>query len=78
MEPVEFEGATHDLRPPPDFKGPCAKLAVRVTEDENGIPICESHWMPTLAEKQLLFRGGHIVLAIAGAQPPVALSVVEV
>lgn len=76
MIALRIEGANCWLGAPkgwrPESDGDCHHLAVRAVE-EGTLLICESAWEPTPAELAILNAGGHVVLRVAGGQPPVAL-----
>lgn len=75
MTPQYFDGVTAIYKAPPDWdaeaNGPCADLPVLRT-DEFAI----SRWQPSYEELQTLLAGGLVEIAIAGAQPAIAVKAV--
>lgn len=71
---ARIAGAHVDLGAPSGWDkgrdGPCRSLPIRVVEG-----VCQSAWEPTPDELAMLVAGGLVVLSVAGAQPPVMLSV---
>jgi hypothetical protein len=73
MKPVEFEGQTGLLAPPPGTpRGECGALPV--LRQPWGFA---SVWKPTPEELAVLNAGGHVRLAVHGiAHPPVRLDAI--
>lgn len=74
MKPVEFEGQTIILGPPPGTpRGECGALPVART-DSGFVSV----WKPDPGDLAILNAGGHVRLAVqGGAHPPVRLDVVD-
>lgn len=79
MNPVEFEGQSTLLAPPPGTpRGECGALPVQVFGGAFGF-VFSSFWRPTIEELAQLNAGAHVRLAVHGAaHPPVWVDVARV
>lgn len=78
MKPVEFEGQTTLLAPPPGTpRGTCGALPVKVVRDKTPFGgSMLSCWKPSPEDLAALNAGAHVVLAVyGGGHPPVWLDV---
>lgn len=77
MKPVEFEGQTRLLGPPPGTKrGQCGALPVIIFSEGGYIYSYASFWKPSSEDLQRLNSGEYIRLDVfGGAHPPVWVGV---
>lgn len=77
MKPIEFEGQTTLLAPPPGTKrGDCGALPVIIHKSGPFVVSMSSFWKPSPEDITALNSGAHIRLDVYGGQhPPVWLSV---
>jgi hypothetical protein len=80
MNPIEFEGQTVLLGPPPGTpRGECGALPVKRVQVGTFGGYFMSYWKPTPEELAALNAGAHVALAVhGGAHPPVWLDVERV
>lgn len=80
MKPIEFEGQTVVLAPPPDWDNSgdtlkCGGLPIQVVR-EQGVPVMRSFWKPSPEDLVALAGGAHICLSVVGCgHPPVIIYV---
>jgi hypothetical protein len=77
VNPVEFEGQTLLLGPPPGTpRGECGALPVMVTQGGTFQQTYSSFWKPSDEDLEALKRGAHVRLDVfGGGHPPVWISV---
>lgn len=80
MRPGIIPGYTRVLGAPPDWdqsKAECLGLPIRESE-QDGIPLMESLWKPTLRELDDMANGAALILTVAGkGHPAVSIHVTE-
>lgn len=78
MESRPFEGMETELTAPKGHEGRVLPLPVkRITED--GIPLVESVWRPSRAERAMLAEDADVVLTVWGRTvPPIRMRVAKV
>jgi hypothetical protein len=77
VKPIEFEGQTLLLGPPPGTpRGECGSLPVQVNAGGTFKQTYTSFWKPSDEDLELLRRGAHVRLDVhGGAHPPVWVSI---
>lgn len=80
MIPVQIKGRNGRITPPIDWDqsdGVCHTLYIRIAENDAGVPMLQSAWLPTAEELAALNAGAPVVLTTLGKSfPPTSLEVV--